>query len=105
MSKKIQPVKYDPPGTFREVVAHPGGYDRAIEKAIIMEHRFAFVFWMKWTHALQQRGWLNQRAPTLVTIDWHRDLAPPEAEQKKDLAELNPTNLSDVANFVWARFD
>ncbi|HLR25135.1 MAG TPA: hypothetical protein VK112_04655 [Fodinibius sp.] len=105
MYEHIRPHKCDPPSTFREVIRHPGGHDRAIEKAIMMEHRFAFVFWMKWARALQQRGWLNQRAPTLVTIDWHRDLAPPEEEQKEDLASLDPANLSDAANFVWARFD
>jgi len=105
MGKKIQPVKYDPPGTFREVVAHPGGYNRVIEKAIIMEHRFAFVFWMKWKEALMSRGWLDQSALTLVTIDWHRDLAPPNRRQKARLEKLDPSNLTAVASHVWKQFD
>lgn len=105
MYDNIEPSKCDPPGTFREVVAHPGGHHRAIEKAIIMEHRFAFVFWMKWKQALQQRDWLHQRAPTLITIDWHRDLVPPDRNQKERLEQLDPANLSDVANYVWAQFD
>ncbi|SMO46849.1 hypothetical protein [Fodinibius sediminis] len=105
MYENIEPLKCNPPGTFREVVAHPGGEDRAIEKAIIMEHRFAFVFWMKWKRALEKRGWLEQAAPTLVTIDWHRDLAPPDREQKEGLLGLDQSNLSDVSNYVWGRFD
>ncbi|WP_372633410.1 hypothetical protein [Fodinibius sp.] len=104
MYRNSEPSKCDPPGTFREVVAHPGGYNRVIEKAIMMEHRFAFVFWMKWKRALQQRSWLRQPAPTLVTIDWHRDLAPPEDHHKRQLEKLDPSNLSDTANYVWAQF-
>lgn len=76
-----------------------------IEKAIIMEHRFAFVFWMKWYHTLRKEAWLEQSAPTLVTIDWHRDLAPPTDEMKEQLNQLDQSNLSDASNFVWARFD
>ncbi|SHF92547.1 UPF0489 domain-containing protein [Fodinibius roseus] len=105
MYDNTEPFKCDPPGTFREIVAHPGGHNRVIEKAIMMEHRFAFVFWMKWKQALQQRGWLRQPAPTLVTIDWHRDLAPPGDHQKRGLEKLDLSNLSDTANYVWAQFD
>lgn len=105
MYKHIQSHKCDPPGTFREIVPHPGENGRVIEKAIIMEHRFAFLFWMKWKNVLQSKNWLHQNAPTLVTIDWHRDLAPPSPELKKELKKLDQSNLSDVANFVWARFD
>lgn len=105
MYDNIAPSKCDPPGTFREVVAHPGGYNRVIEKAVVMEHRFAFVFWMKWKQVLQKRKWLHQQAPTLVTIDWHRDLAPPDERQKVRLGKLDPSSLSNAANYVWARFD
>lgn len=105
MYQNKEPLKCDPPGTFREVIPHPGKQDRAVEKAIIMEHRFAFFFWMKWQNELREKEWLQQPAPTLVTIDWHRDMAPPPEEQKKQLRQLDPANLSDVANYVWARFD
>jgi hypothetical protein len=105
MYKNIEPKHCDPPGTFREVIPHPGGHNRAVEKAIIMEHRFAFCFWLKWKRALQNKGWLQQQAPTLVTIDWHRDLGPPTDELKEQLNTLDQENLSDVSNFVWAKFD
>lgn len=99
------PLEYDPPGTFRQEIPHPGGRDEAIEKAVIMEHRFAFFFWLKWRNLLRDRKLLEQPAPTLVTIDWHRDMAPPGDEQKKNLLQLDQSNLSDVASYVWAEFD
>lgn len=105
MYENIESSTCDPPGTFREAIPHPGGYERAIEKAVIMEHRFAFFFWMKWKQALQDQDWLKQEAPTLVTIDWHRDLGPPDHQMKEQLQALDRNNLSDVANFVWAKFD
>jgi len=105
MYKNVESYKCDPPGTFREIIPHPGGHARTIEKAIIMEHRFAFFFWMKWCNVLRKDGKLKQRAPTLLTIDWHRDLAPPSEELKIALEKLDQSRLDEVANFVWAQFD
>lgn len=105
MYDNVEPHKCDPPGTFREMVSHPAGNDHTIEKAIIMEHRFAFFFWMKWRNELQDSGLLDQGMPTLITIDWHRDLAPPPDEQKEKLENLDQNNLSDISNYVWAQFD
>lgn len=105
MYDKIESDQCHPPGTFREVVAHPGGGDRTIEKAIVMEHRFAFFFWMKWRNRLRDESQLQQPAPTLITIDWHRDLAPPTDELKEQLLELDQSNFAEISRFVWARFD
>lgn len=105
MYENIEPYKCNPPGTYREILSHPDGSDRTIEKAVIMEHRFAFVFWTKWCSQLRDDNLLSQPAPTLITIDWHRDLAPPTDEQKQKLKKLADENLSDLANFVWAQFD
>lgn len=105
MYENLNPHDCDPPGTFREVVAHPGGLDRTIEKAIVMEHRFAFFFWMKWCNALGDEGLIQNNPPMLITIDWHRDLAPPPDDQKASLEQLDQSNLSDVANYVWAQFE
>lgn len=105
MYENKDPQQCYPPGTFRELLSHPGKGDQHIEKAVIMEHRFAFFFWMKWRNVLQEKNRLRQSAPTLVTIDWHRDLAPPQEGLKQQLLELNQTNLSEVSNFIWARFD
>jgi len=104
MYDNMNPHDCNPPGTHCESVSHPGGEEKTIEKAVIMEHRFAFFFWMKWVHRLHKQDRLK-RPPTLVTIDWHRDLAPPTESQKEELHRLNPENLSDIANYVWAQFD
>ena len=104
MYENIQPHNCNPPGTFTAPVSHPNGSDRTIEKAVIMEHRFAFFFWMKWHNQLAEKRDLK-KPPTLLTIDWHRDLAPPPNEQKKQLQELDQSNLSDVANYIWAQFE
>lgn len=103
MFDNIKPHQCDPPGTFWEVIPHFGDDSRAIEKAVIMEHRFAFFFWMKWRNALQESD--RHHPPTLITIDWHRDLAPPTDDQKTKLEKLDQSNFSDVANYVWAQFD
>lgn len=105
MYENVEPFNCDPPGTYREPVPHPGGEDRDIEKAVIMEHRFAFFFWMKWRNLLREQGLLRQAAPTLITFDWHRDLAPPADDLKVDLLQLEQADYSEVSNFVWARFD
>lgn len=105
MYDNIEPQSCNPPGTHLEEITHAGNPDRTIEKAIIMEHRFAFFFWMKWRNQLADSDNLNQPAPTLVTIDWHRDLAPVPNEQKNNLETLDQQNLSDVANYVWAQLD
>lgn len=105
MYENIEPNSCNPPGTHLEEISHAGDPNRSIEKAIIMEHRFAFFFWMKWRNRLQNNGLLQQSAPTLVTIDWHRDLAPVPDDQKESLAKLDQSNLSDVSNYVWAQFD
>lgn len=105
MYDNIEPYHCNPPGTHCEPITHPAGSDRTIDKAVIMEHRFAFVFWVKWCRRLREEIWLQQSAPTLLTIDWHRDLAPPGDNLKKELGNLDQSNLSDVSNFVWARFD
>jgi hypothetical protein len=104
MYTNVDPKHCNPPGTFLQTVPDPGGSQRNIEKAIIMEHRFAFFFWMKWIQKLRDRS-NSYQPPALVTIDWHRDLAPPTDQLKTDLEQLDQSNLSDIANFVWARFD
>ncbi|PAU94760.1 hypothetical protein CK503_04610 [Aliifodinibius salipaludis] len=105
MYENIEPNSCNPPGTHLEEVAHAADPNRSIDKAIIMEHRFAFFFWMKWRNLLSNKGLLKQPAPTLVTIDWHRDLAPVPDEQKATLEQLDQNNLSDVSNYVWAQLD
>lgn len=88
-----------PPGTYLETIAHPGGEDsKTIELAIFKEHRFAFYFWNRWLKKHEH----SQPPPHLVTIDWHRDLAPPSDAEKKNLNKLDLSDPDQVAQFIWS---
>lgn len=105
MYENTDPQNCNPPGTYLTQLPPPGNGNRSIEKAVMMEHRFAFFFWMTWRNQLRDGNTSGQQAPTLITIDWHRDFAPPAKEQKERLLELDQSKLSDVSNYVWAQFD
>lgn len=93
--------KLVPPGTYLETVSHPGGPSGTIELAIFKEHRFAFYFWNRWSTELAEKP----DPPTVVTIDWHRDLAPPSAAEKQALEQLNLSNQDEVSKFIWSGLD
>lgn len=94
-------VNLMPPGTYLETIAHPGDRSRNIELAIFKEHRFAFYFWNRWSVELTDKS----HAPTLVTIDWHRDLAPPSPDEKRALDKLNLSGQDEVSRFIWSGLD
>lgn len=95
---------YKPPGSFEENLPHPSGKDDAFERAVIVDHRFAFFYWLKWNKRLIKKK-KNNLPSTLISIDFHRDLAAPTEVEKKELANLDVQNLSDVSNFSWARLN
>lgn len=90
-----------PPGTYLESITHPEDRSRKIELAVFKEHRFAFYFWNRWTAKLPDKS----EPPTLITIDWHRDLAPPSASEKKNLKKLKLSHHDKVAKFIWSGLD
>lgn len=91
-------VNLMPPGTYLEALEHPSGDSpKSVEMAIFKEHRFALYFWNRWTNKLGIQG-----APTLVTIDWHRDLAPPSETEKQALEVLECSNEDEVSEFIWS---
>lgn len=95
-----------PPGTYLENLPHPDGSpSKRIELAIFKEHRFSFYFWNRWLRASGTSMGQNDNPPALVTIDWHRDLAPPTDEEKKQLEALNISDQEEVAKFVWSQLD
>lgn len=93
--------KLIPPGTYLETVTHPGDRSGTIELAIFKEHRFSFYFWNRWSIDLAEKP----DPPTLITIDWHRDLAPPSAAEKQALEQLDLTDQDEVSKFVWSGLD
>lgn len=102
--KHSNPDYCDPPGAFRDILAHPfDKINKSIEKVVIKEHRFAFFYWMKWYKELAQKRRIT-KPPLLVTIDYHRDLASSQGE-KEELKGIENYNLSELALFCWARMN
>ncbi len=90
-----------PPGTYLEQLPHPGGEEpKELEIAIFKEHRFAFYFWNRWKEFGNRDS-----APSLATIDWHRDLAPPSAKARDELDELDLSDPKEIAEFMWSDLD
>lgn len=91
-----------PPGTYLEKLPHPDESRSAmLEMAIFKEHRFAFYFWNRWKQGLNPAI----PPPSVATIDWHRDLAPPSKTEKAALKELNLANPEVVARYTWSQLD
>lgn len=68
------------------------------------EHRFAFFYWIKWyREMMNDEEILN--APSLVTIDYHRDLISPTEDEKKELEHILDFDQSDLSLFCWARIN
>ncbi len=96
------PDNITPPGAFVDILAHPvDRINKAIEKAVIKEHRFAFFYWMKWYKELIEKKKISN-PPLLVSIDYHTDLTTSESEQK-DLDGVENYNQADLALFCWAK--
>lgn len=94
-------VNLMPPGTYLEALEHPSGdSSKSVEMAIFKEHRFAFYFWSRWTNKLGK-----QCAPTLITIDWHRDLAPPSDTETEALELLDLSDEDKVSEFIWSKLN
>lgn len=87
-----------PPGTYLETLEHPSGDSRSMELAIFKEHRFAFYFWNRWKNNSKP----DLPPPVLITIDWHRDLAPPSDAEKDALGQLELTQEDKVSEFIWS---
>jgi len=82
-----------PPGTYLEKVPHPNGTSsKSMEVAIFTEHRFAFYFWNRWLRDLSD----SRKPPCLLTIDWHRDLAPPTDNDSHLLSAAYLNLIDDV---------
>lgn len=86
-----------PPGSYYDIVAHPIDRRRAIEVAIVQDHRFAFFYWLKWRN--KQAGQRNP--PALISLDWHQDLAQPCDLECEWLSTLDTADYKAVGYFCW----
>ncbi|MDZ7692961.1 MAG: hypothetical protein U5K69_17865 [Balneolaceae bacterium] len=89
--------------TLKGLLIHRVLEERDIELAIFKDHRYSFFDWLKWTCQLRQTQ--PGVTPTLVTIDWHRDLAPPSEDERMRLNDLNQQNLNEVREFTLNELD
>lgn len=104
MHEPIDIKELIPPGTYLEELRHPGGdksKTKKMELAVFKEHRFSFFFWNRWMEQIEN----VDRQPDLVTIDWHRDIAPPSDSEKVGLKNLDLSNQAEVAKFAWSGLD
>lgn len=94
-------AELDPPGSVVSIVDHPTRLRKAIEIAAVIEHRFAFYFWLKWA-AERRRTTKEQAAPDLLTIDWHDDVGCEDDFIPEQLTQLNVDDPNELAVFTWA---
>ena len=85
-----------PPGTYYDIVSHPMNVNSAIEIAIVQEHRFAFFYWLKWRNKSEL-----STPPSLISLDWHRDLGHPCATECEWLKKLDTNDYKEVSYFCW----
>ncbi|MGF7230594.1 hypothetical protein [Arachidicoccus sp.] len=92
-----------PPGSLTDRLPHPFESSiRSVEVAIFFEHRYAFFFWAKWHRLLKEEEIIKDIPPTLVTLDWHQDLAFPTDQQKQWLDELDMESNTALSLFSWS---
>lgn len=102
----------DPPGCVSEFVDHPNPpyrNKRSVEVGFVMEHRFAFYYWINCKQELQRdrrtNGMIDDdqfTPPDLVTWDWHDDVGGECDFIEEELVQLNQADKEEVALFCWA---
>jgi hypothetical protein len=102
----------NPPGCESVYVDHPNlAYhkNRCVEVGFVIEHRFAFYYWVKCKQRLRKNNSGGApiddpsfSPPDLVTWDWHDDVGGECDFIKSELKLLDQTNEQEVALFCWA---
>jgi hypothetical protein len=98
----------DPPGCVSDFIEHPNPQHRqheAVEVGFVMEHRFAFYYWIKCKTKLQRNREIDDEQfmpPDLVTWDWHDDCGGDSDVVEEKLATLNQADEQEVALYCWA---
>ncbi len=86
-----------PPGTYYDIVPHPSDLNSSTEIAIVQDHRFAFFYWLKWVKGEDALP----TPPSLISFDWHLDLAAPCELECEWLRALDTSNFREIALFCW----
>jgi hypothetical protein len=89
-----------PPGSLVEILSHPAFDNKTVELTLFNYHRYAFFFWNKWSQLLKAKHG-DILPPSLVTLDWHQDLAFPDDGEKRNLDGLDLSDNLDVALHCW----
>lgn len=107
-----KPRRVYPPGCVTEWVEHPYPPNRrreAVEVGFVMEHRFAFYYWINCKQKLQRDRRTNEMIdderfmpPDLVTWDWHDDCGADSDVVEEKLAMLNQADEQEVGLYCWA---
>jgi len=102
----------DPPGccgTFLEHPFPPYRDKRAVEIGFVIEHRFAFYYWLKCKQKMMTDRRSKSRPsdeefcpPDLITWDWHDDVGGECDFIEEELVALNQADEQEVALFCWA---
>jgi hypothetical protein len=101
-----------PPGCVSCFVEHPNPLYRkrdCVEIGFVLEHRFAFNYWIKSKQNLMYDVRTRIRIadddfqpPDLVTWDWHNDCGDDCKALEDKLLKLDQANEQEVAFFCWA---
>lgn len=102
----------NPPGCESDFVDHPNpAYHnkQCVEVGFVMEHRFAFYYWIKCKQQLRRDRRTSEliddelfTPPDLVTWDWHDDVGGECDFIESELVQLNQADEEEVALFCWA---
>lgn len=102
----------EPPGCISRFVDHPfPGYRHiaAVPVGIVIEHRFAFYYWIKCKQTLMydkrtRTRWEDDafQPPDLISFDWHDDYDGDSGFIESELKRLNQQDEQEVSIFCWA---
>lgn len=84
-----------PSNSMHQILLHPANNGRVIELGLFNHHRTAFYYWTKWKNEISKKN--KPSEIDLISYDWHQDLAYPDEYTKKQLSEINLSNLFEVS--------
>ncbi len=103
---------WEPPGCCTTFIDHPNPVyrkRRSVLVGMMIEHRFAFLYWLKRKQDLIRNDKTQARIsdsdftpPDLISMDWHDDCGGECDYIESELKRLNQRDEQEVALFCWA---